>query len=307
MKDWDRLEPDQYCLLARHFTRGRQGHRIDKIVLHHNAANLSIGGCWTVWQTRAASAQYQVDVNGQIGQLVHDCDTAWHAGKWEANVTSIGIEHADATSSPWSISNATLDNGAHLVAALCKAYRLGRPTWFKNVFPHSFFYATACPGSIQDSQRDEYMRRAQAYYDRMTGGRVETVVVPAVNRVFNRVVNMVAREIPQITVDGLAGTATVKRLQQLLGTPTDGVVSSQPAGNRRFVPAATTGWQWVARPAGSLMVRRLQERLGVAVDGIIGPATVKALQRRLGVTPDGIAGLATVRALQNNLNHGKLW
>ncbi|WP_240628811.1 peptidoglycan recognition protein family protein [Trueperella pyogenes] len=70
---------------------------------------------------------YQVDSNGRIGQLVWDRDTAWHAGNWEANTTSIGIEHADISSKPWRISEACLDNGAHLVAAICHYYKLGRP------------------------------------------------------------------------------------------------------------------------------------------------------------------------------------
>lgn len=307
MKDWDRLEPDEYRLINRHYTKGRQGHRIDKIILHHNAANLSIGGCWSVWQSRPASAQYQVDVAGRIGQLVHDSDTSWNAGNWNANVTSIAIEHADMTTSPWSISEATLDNGAHLVAALCKAYRLGRPIWLRNVYPHSYFSATACPASIRDSQRDEYMQRAQAYYDQMTGNRVETVIRPDINRVINRVVNTVASSVPQITVDGYAGPATIKRMQQLLGTPQDGIVSSQPVVNKRYLPNATNGWQWVGRASGSTMVRRLQERLGVTVDGLIGRDTIKALQRRLGVTVDGVAGAATFRALQTNLNRNRLW
>lgn len=307
MKDWEKLEPDEYRLISKHYTRGRQGHRIDKIILHHNVGNLSIDGCWSTWQSKPASAQYQVDVAGRIGQLVHDSDTSWNAGNWNANVTSVAIEHADMTTNPWSISGATLDNGAHLVAALCKAYKLGRPIWLRNVYPHSYFSATMCPASIRDSQRDEYMQRAQAYYDQMTGGRFERVVRPAINRIVNRVVNTVATGVPQITVDGYAGQATIKRMQQLLGTPQDGIVSSQPVVNKRYLPNATNGWQWVGLATGSTMIRRLQERLGVTVDGLIGRNTIKALQRRLGVTDDGIAGAATFRALQSNLNRGKLW
>ena len=45
-----------------------------------------------------------------------------------------------------SITEATLDNGAHLTAALCHLYGLGRPQWLKNVFPHNHFAATSCPG-----------------------------------------------------------------------------------------------------------------------------------------------------------------
>lgn len=62
-----------------------------------------------------------------------------------------------------------MDNGAHLVAALCKHYGLGRPQWGVNVFPHSHFSSTACPASIAGSQNADYMARAQAWYDKMTG------------------------------------------------------------------------------------------------------------------------------------------
>ena len=169
MQDWETLQPDDYRLLDKHYTAGRGGYTIDKIVLHHNAGNLSIDGCWNVWQTREASAHYQVDANGRIGQLVNDCDTAWHAGDWAANCSSIGIEHADISSSPWRISDATLDNGAHLVAALCRYYGLGRPEYGRNVFFHSDFQATSCPASIAGTQRDAYLSRAGQWYDAMTG------------------------------------------------------------------------------------------------------------------------------------------
>lgn len=169
MKNWDTLDADENQILTTHFTPGRSGRRIDKIIIHHNAGNLTIAGCYQVWQTRPASAHYQVDSNGRIGQLVWDRNTAWHAGNWEANTTSIGIEHADISSNPWRISDACLDNGAHLVAALCKFYQLGRPTWGKNVFGHKNFSATQCPASLAGTQHAAYMARAQYWYDQMTG------------------------------------------------------------------------------------------------------------------------------------------
>ena len=55
------------------------------------------------------------------------------------------------------------------MAALCKRYGLGRPQWGVNVFPHSHFSATACPASIAGDQCADYMAKAQAYYDSMTG------------------------------------------------------------------------------------------------------------------------------------------
>lgn len=169
MKSWENLEADENLILSTHMTKGRQGCKVDKIVVHHNAGNLTARQIYDVWQTREASAHYQVAVDGRVSQHVWDTDTAWHTGDWASNLTSIGVEHADISSSPWMLSEATLDNGAHLVAALCKRYGLGRPQWRVNVFPHSDFTSTSCPASLAGDQNADYMARAQAWYDRMTG------------------------------------------------------------------------------------------------------------------------------------------
>lgn len=168
MKDWASIEPDVFCLLTKHFTAGRS-KKIDRIILHHNAGNLTSEGCYSVWQTRVASAHYQVESNGRIGQLVYDRDTAWHCPGQNSN--AIGIEHANNAFGPWTISDAALENGSHLVAALCIAHGLGRPQWGKNVFGHNDFAATTCPGEIGTggSQNARYMERAQYWYDSMTG------------------------------------------------------------------------------------------------------------------------------------------
>lgn len=167
MKDWKNLEPDITKLLTRHYTAHAAGRKVNKIVVHYNAGDLTVEGCWSVWQTREASAHYQVESSGRIGQLVYDKDIAWHAGVWNVNQESIGIEHANKPNG--TITDACLDNGAHLVAALCLHYNLGRPEWLKNVFPHKHFKATACPGQIYGSQKDVYIQRAQYWYDVMTG------------------------------------------------------------------------------------------------------------------------------------------
>ncbi|MCV0012632.1 N-acetylmuramoyl-L-alanine amidase [Mobiluncus mulieris] len=179
MKNWLALEADIDLIMNKHYTPGRNGRRIDKVIIHHNAGNLTIRGCYDVWQTRPASAHYQVQTDGRIGQLVWDRDTAWHAGNFAANTTSIGIEHADMTSDPWTVSEACLDNGAHLVAAVCKFYGLGRPQWGKNVFGHKDFSATACPASLAGSQHAAYMARAQSWYDQMIGTAPAPAPVPA--------------------------------------------------------------------------------------------------------------------------------
>ena len=181
MKNWETVDADEVRILSKHFSQGRGGHKVEFIGIHHNAGNLSIQQTYNVWQNRPASAHYQVDINGRIGQLVWDRDTAWALGNFNMNQRSINIEHANNTGAAggWTISEATLENGAHLVAALCKAFNLGRPVWGQNVRPHSQISPTACPGAIGGAQRDAYMTRAQYWYDQMTGSKPAPAPQPA--------------------------------------------------------------------------------------------------------------------------------
>lgn len=232
MKNWDKLEADINLILDKHFTGGRDGRKVDKVVLHHNGGNLTGQGCYTVWQTRQASAHYQVDSNGVISQHVWDSDTAWHAGNWEANTTSIGIEHADISTNPWRISDACLDNGAHLTAAVCKFYGLGRPEYGRNVFYHKDFSATECPASIAGSQRNAYMRRAQEWYDKMTGSKPAASAPAKPSTPAKKSVETVAREViagqwgngndrmTRLKNAGYDANAVQTRVNQLLGAST---------------------------------------------------------------------------------------
>lgn len=168
--DWFGLNADKNMWLTKHFSSGRSGRKIQFVVIHYNGGNLTTEGCYSVWQTRQASAHYQVESSGTVGQLVHDWDTAWHAGNWDANCKSIGIEHANVGD---TITDECLDSGAHLTAAVCKVYGLGRPQWMVNVFPHQHFSATDCPGPLRagtDYNR-RYMDLAGRWYDAMQAGR----------------------------------------------------------------------------------------------------------------------------------------
>lgn len=182
MKNWETVEPDKVAIVGSHrYTKGRS-RKIDCLVIHHNAGvRNSTEYLKKLWdEEREASAHYQVEDDGTIGQLVWDGDTAWHAGNLEVdptiNARSIGIEHANISGpSRWQISDKTIEEGAHLVAALCKFYKLGRPKWGVNVFPHSRFSATSCPYQLAPGGEDHnhYMTRAAYWYDQMTNPSTE--------------------------------------------------------------------------------------------------------------------------------------
>ena len=110
-----------------------------------------------------------------------------------------------------------------------------------------------------------------------------------------------------LNTDGVWGPLTTRKAQKILGTPVDGVISSQDAGNRQYVPAAGDGWVWLASGAeGSQLIQSLQRATGAGADGLFGPNSAKALQGKLGVTQDGYVGKDTVTAFQNKLNTGSL-
>ena len=70
-----------YKHITSHKTKGRGGHKIEKIFVHHMAANLTVKQCGSVFDNRQASAHY--GVNGSaIGQYVDESDTAWHCGNF---------------------------------------------------------------------------------------------------------------------------------------------------------------------------------------------------------------------------------
>lgn len=172
MESWETVDADVVRLLTHHFTPGRAGRSIDKVVLHHNAAILTVEQVWQVWQTREASAHYQVESGGRIGQLVWDDDTAWHAADLEANRTSIGIEvsNSGGAAQDWPISDAAVEEAAHLTAAVCAYFGLGSPTTGTSVRWHSDFAATACPYHLAPGGRyhERFMERARFWFDDMT-------------------------------------------------------------------------------------------------------------------------------------------
>lgn len=116
-----------------------------------------------------------------------------------------------------------------------------------------------------------------------------------------------------LRVDGSFGPASISRLQQVMGTPIDGVISKPSTVVRalqRFLNAAV----------GSGHMRNLIRRATLEVDGLWGAQTTKALQFLMGSwwpdlykkhsghafnvgrDCDGLRGPITIRVLQEVLN-----
>lgn len=303
--DFDNIIADKQLWLSKHYTAGRDGRKVEAIVPHYNAGNLTHEQCYNTWQgDREASAHFDVDEKGSICQYVHEADTAWAVGDWDGNCKTISVEHGNYEDG--TISEACMDAGAHLVAALCKKYGLGRPQWDVNVFPHKHYSATSCPGQIYGSQKDAYIQRAQAWYDSMTGGTSAPSAPAAPSKPAE------PAKTYSLAIDGEQGYYTNLALQEFLRTQKNAqgqiCYGTGYALDGVFGSGTVLAWQEYLRAKGFY-------GSGLALDGDFGYYTKLAAQEWLrterniagelcygtGYALDGDWGKGSVTALQECL------
>ena len=119
------------------YSQGREGLEPDRIVIHHWGADGQSHDGVVDFFTRGpgsgTSAHYVVSA-GRITQICHDYDTAYHAGNWQINLRSIGIECRPEAS----------EDDVRTVAELVRRIRSEWGPLPLSV--HSDYYPTACPG-----------------------------------------------------------------------------------------------------------------------------------------------------------------
>jgi len=72
---------------------------------------------------KQVSAHYVVrSSDGYIDQCVREKNIAWHAGNWDYNTRSIGIEHEGYVDQPAYFTNAMYEQSALLTASVCDRY-----------------------------------------------------------------------------------------------------------------------------------------------------------------------------------------
>lgn len=113
----------------------------------------------------------------------------------------------------------------------------------------------------------------------------------------------------KVDEDGWWGSETTKATQEYFGTVADGEIWKQYILNRKWMPAATSGWKWTLFPgSGSPVIKKLQELIGADPDGIMGKDSIQHLQLFLANNDlyfgeiDGVLGYLTVLGWQKYLN-----
>lgn len=148
------------------------------VTIHHNGGNLTLGGVLQTWVNRPASAHFDCDSNGNVGQYVEVHDYAWAVGNTSGNESSISIEMADATFAPdWIVAEATWKAAARLCGWLHANVIGFRPT-DQSVFPHQHWSSTDCPGPYVLKIFPQIIAEAQTWYDHFKGTSPSPVPTP---------------------------------------------------------------------------------------------------------------------------------
>ncbi|MFE2045503.1 N-acetylmuramoyl-L-alanine amidase [Streptomyces sp. NPDC059477] len=102
-------------------------HPVDLIVIH--VAQTTYANTLSVFQrpSKDVSAHYVVrSRDGHVAQCVRESDIGWHAGNWDYNTRSIGIEHEGWIDEPEYFTDVMYESSARLTAAICTKHAIPR-------------------------------------------------------------------------------------------------------------------------------------------------------------------------------------
>jgi N-acetyl-anhydromuramyl-L-alanine amidase AmpD len=118
----ERLRPPITWLKGEgNFTKAhRSPKRITQIVVHVTEGSFDGSVRWLKDPHAHASSHFVVSRTGEVVQLVHLSDIAWHAGNMQTNLTSVGIEHEGFTFGPEGFTTAQYRASARLAAWIAR-------------------------------------------------------------------------------------------------------------------------------------------------------------------------------------------
>ena len=126
--EWIPASPSNYTVSDR-----PDSYQVNMIVIHDIEGSYLSAVTAFQDRTRRASAHYVISRTGRTTQMVLEKDIAWHAGNWDYNTRSIGIEH-EGYASLGNFTVAEYKASAKVAASICS--RWGVPMDRKHVIGH---------------------------------------------------------------------------------------------------------------------------------------------------------------------------
>lgn len=103
--------------------REYDGNSINYVVIHTTQGSYAGAISWFQNPSAGVSAHYVIrSSDGQVTQMVQNKDIAYHAGNWDYNVHSIGIEHEGYINDPAWYTDSMYRSSANLTRWLCNTY-----------------------------------------------------------------------------------------------------------------------------------------------------------------------------------------
>ena len=113
--------PPSRLAAQQNYTQAERPARSIHLIVIHVTQGPFLGTVSWLRDPRAhASANFVVDRNGRVQELVPLHDIAWHAGNWAVNRQSIGIENVGYTDDPTGFTNAEYRSAARLAAVVAR-------------------------------------------------------------------------------------------------------------------------------------------------------------------------------------------
>lgn len=265
--------------------------KIDAIVIHHMAGNLTVERCGEVFAatSRQASSNYGIGTDGRIACYVEEENRAWTTGSREIDNRAITFEVANCSGAPdWKVSDQALEATIALCVDICKRYGFKlNYTGDKsgNLHMHKWYQNTACPGPYLGAK---FAYIAEEVNRRLNGGEVaEETKKPATEAA--------AKEhVPTVKEWQLAALADGYEFRKygadgVWGAECESVACKAVVKKRLFY-------------TNKNLTKLVQKVVGVTADGLCGKntdAAIRAYQKKHGLTVDGCAGLATYKCMLN--------
>lgn len=162
----------EHIVSSENWTAGREGTEVTGIVLHTMDGSMAGSQARFDDPTSKVSVHYGVGMDGSITRWVDEANTAYQAGNWQVNLTTIGIEHEDLGNYNDAARTPQLyTSSAELVADICRRYNIPCDTdhilLHKNVIDTTVYPGgTSCPDALDTNK---IIRMAQ---DNLKGGNM---------------------------------------------------------------------------------------------------------------------------------------
>jgi N-acetyl-anhydromuramyl-L-alanine amidase AmpD len=109
-------------------------YAIDRVVIHVTQGSYASAVKAFQDPGHRAAAHYIVRGDGRVTQMIRELDVAFHAGNWEYNQRSVGIEHEGFVDRASSFTDAMYAASARLTARICDRY--GIPVDREHIIGH---------------------------------------------------------------------------------------------------------------------------------------------------------------------------